>query len=36
MLHLDVDKVALYRREAAARANKREGRRYVLPEAKLG
>jgi hypothetical protein len=28
--------VALYRREAAARTHRREGRRYVASEAKLG
>lgn len=36
ILFVDVDRAALYRREAVARGIKKEGKRYVLDEAKLG
>lgn len=36
ILYADIDKVALHRREAAAKTQKREGRRYVAGAAKLG
>ena len=36
ILYADINKVALYRREAAAKTHMREGRRYVASEAKLG
>jgi len=36
ILYVDIDRVALHRREAAAKADRREGKRYVLPEARLG
>lgn len=36
ILYADINKVALNRREAAAKTQRREGRRYVAGEAKLG
>jgi Fe-S-cluster-containing hydrogenase component 2 len=36
ILYTDINKVALHRREAAAKTHRREGRRYVASGAKLG
>lgn len=36
ILYVDINKVALHRREATAKMHKREGRRYVTSQAKLG